>query len=215
VVTDGPGQQDGKDLPVDPGVPQTTPATARRWANWVLRERWDILLVIAAGGALGSLARWAVTEVVSNDPWHLPWGTFLENVGGAFALGLLMVFVLDVWPPHRYLRPFLAVGVLGGYTTFSTYMLDTHALLVDGHAPAALGYLFGTMIIGLLAVGAGVLLARITVRSAQRRLSRRAARHDRPRGGRVEASAHPRSSSDSEPDPGIDPDPDQTARRTR
>ena len=210
-MTDGPGRHDGKDLPVDPDVPESTPAAARRRANGVLRNRWDVLVVIAAGGALGSLARWEVSEVVPNDSWRVPWGTWIENVSGAFALGLLMVFVLDVWPPHRYVRPFVGVGVLGGYTTFSTYMLDTHALLDDGHAAAAFGYLFGTLITGLVAVAVGVLLARITVRAAHRR-SHRSTREEGPHHGHLEAT--PRQAG-SGSDPDIDPDHDPTARRTR
>lgn len=134
-----------------------------------LRERGDIVLVIAAGGALGSLARWAVSQAVPGSPWGIPWGTWLANVTGGLALGVLMVFVLDVWPPRRYVRPFLGVGVLGGYTTFSTYMLDTRTLLADGHVAAALGYLFGTLVAGLLAVAAGVVLARSLVRLGERR----------------------------------------------
>jgi len=145
----------------------------RRRAAGMLRERWDILLVIAAGGALGSLARWAVTEAVPHSPWGVPWGTWLENVGGAFVLGLLMVFILDFWPPSRYVRPFFGVGVLGGYTTFSTYMLDARDLLAEGHLPAAFGYLFGTVVAGLVAVAAGVILARLAVRAAERRHQRR------------------------------------------
>ena len=66
---------------------------------------------------------------------------------GSFLLGVLMVFVLDVWPPHRYVRPFLGVGVLGGYTTFSTYMLDTRACWRRG-AGDAFSYLFGTLLAG-------------------------------------------------------------------
>ena len=133
-----------------------------------VRDRWDILLVVALGGALGSLARHAVTEAAPRSPWHIPWGTWVANVSGAFLLGVLMVLVLDVWPPSRYLRPFLGVGVLGGYTTFSAYMLDTRVLLADGHLPAALGYLFGTLLAGLAAAVAGTLLARALVRPRRR-----------------------------------------------
>jgi CrcB protein len=106
----------------------------------------------------------------------------VENVTGAFALGVLMVFVLDVWPSHRYLRPFLGVGVLGGYTTFSTYMLDTRGLLADGHDLSAVAYLFGSLVLGLLAVAAGVLLARVLVQLAERRRRRRREQRSRQRG---------------------------------
>lgn len=137
-----------------------------------LRDRWDILIVIAAGGALGSVGRWAVNEALAHRDDQVAWGTAVENVSGAFALGLLMVFVLDVWPTTRYLRPFLGVGVLGGYTTFSTYMLDTRSLVVTGQVPAAFGYLFGTLLTGLVAVWAGILLARAVVAGAVRRQQR-------------------------------------------
>jgi len=135
----------------------------------VLTSRWDILLVISAGGALGSLARWGVGEAL---PWSgegFPWATFVENVSGGFALGLLMVLVLDVWPPRRYVRPFLGVGLLGGYTTFSTYMLETRDLLAGGEVPTAFAYLGGSLLAGLVAVWLGVGVARVAVRRAQRR----------------------------------------------
>ncbi|MGH3329998.1 MAG: fluoride efflux transporter CrcB [Nocardioidaceae bacterium] len=153
----------------------------RAWPS--LRERWDILLVISAGGALGSLARWAVGELL---PWTgvgFPWATFVENVSGAFALGLLMVFVLEVWPPGRYVRPFVGVGLLGGYTTFSTYMLETRDLITNDRAPLAMVYLFGTLGVGLVGVWSGIVLARTAVRSARVRRHR-----DRPTDGASEQS---------------------------
>jgi CrcB protein len=107
---------------------------------------------------MGSLGRWALG--LGLDAWgSFPWATFVENISGGFALGILMVFVRDVWPPSRYVRPFLGMGVLGGYTTFSTYMLDTRSLVVDDRLLAAV-YLFGTLIAGLSAVWVGVALAR-------------------------------------------------------
>ena len=127
----------------------------------LIRSHADVLGVIAAGGALGSVARWAVGEALPAGSHGFPWSTFVENCTGAFALGALMVLVLDVWPPHRYLRPFLGVGVLGGYTTFSTYMLDARDLLA-----------------GLLAVWLGIVGARATVAGARRR--RRSTHHEQP-----------------------------------
>lgn len=126
--------------------------------------RWDVLLVVAAGGASGSLARWALGQALTAPPGGFPWATFLANVSGAFAIGVLMVFVLDVWPPSRFVRAFLGVGVLGGFTTVSTYMLDTRALLAADGAPLAAAYLFATLATGLAAVWAGILLARLATR---------------------------------------------------
>ncbi|MFA6298135.1 MAG: CrcB family protein [Nocardioides sp.] len=200
-MTDGHTQRHAEELPTDPDVT----AQARLPAGHLLRDRGDLLLVIAAGGALGSLGRWAVSQAVPSAPWRIPWGTWVENVSGGLALGLLMVFVLEVWPPRRYLRPFLGVGVLGGYTTFSTYMLDTRALLADGHAAAAFGYLFGTLITGLLAVAAGVLLARVLVRIGE---SRRRRRHEQHTRDPAEARTGQPGRSDAEAsNPDIIPDP--------
>jgi CrcB protein len=135
----------------------------------VLANRWDILAVIAAGGALGSLARWQLSRLLPHPAAAFPWATFDTNVSGCLLLGVLMIFVLEVWPPSRYVRPFLGVGVLGGFTTFSTYMLDARGLLASGHATTAGAYLFGSLVAGLAAVWAGITLARLAIRLARAR----------------------------------------------
>lgn len=119
---------------------------------------WDLVLVIAAGGAFGGAARFLLNRAVPTTDF--PWATFAENVTGCLLLGALMVFLLDVWTPGRYLRPFLGVGVLGGFTTFSAYTSETRALLLDGRVPAALMYVFGSLIVGLLATWTGITVAR-------------------------------------------------------
>jgi CrcB protein len=143
-----------------------------RHASSVVRDRWDVLAVIAAGGALGSAARYGAGVLLPHVPSEIPWSTFTVNIVGGFLLGLLMVFVNDVWPPRRYVRPFLGVGVLGGFTTFSTYMLDTHALLAAGRLPVALLYLFATLLVGLVAVWLGLLVGRGATGSRHRRAQR-------------------------------------------
>lgn len=148
----------------------------------------DVLAVIALGGALGSLARWGVGRLILHDTGQLPWSTLVENVAGAFVLGALMVLLLEVWPPSRLVRPFLGVGVLGGFTTFSTYMLDTQDLLRAGRPGAALGYLFATLLLGLVASWAGVALTRGVVEARhQRDLRTRHTEHHTPT--RVEGEA--------------------------
>jgi len=98
-------------LPVDPDVSvgrrSRTRVRSRSVGQQVrrtLRSRWDILLVIAAGGALGSLTRWGLAEALPTRRGSFPWATFTENISGGFALGVLMVFVIDVWPPSRYVQ---------------------------------------------------------------------------------------------------------------
>jgi CrcB protein len=140
-----------------------------RTVRRVLTARWDVLLVIAGGGAFGSLARWELSQLLPPRAGAFPWATFTANMSGCLLMGVLMVFVVDVWPPSRYVRPFLGVGVLGGYTTFSTYMLDTRGLLVSGHVAVAGEYVFGSLLAGLAAVWLGLAGARLVVRSARRR----------------------------------------------
>lgn len=126
--------------------------------------RWDLLAVIALGGMLGSLARWSLTLVLPPAPGRFPWATFTANVSGCLLMGALMVVVLELARPGRYLRPFLGVGVLGGYTTFSTFMLDLHGLADGGHALTAAAYVAGSLAAGLGAIRVGALAARLASR---------------------------------------------------
>ena len=149
------------ELPVDPDLLDSDrsspfPPGARRSST----RRWDVALVIAAGGAMGGAARWLVNQVWPPTTGTFPWSTFVENVTGCLLLAALMVFLLDVWSPGRYLRPFLGTGVLGGYTTFSTYTADTAGLLRAGQTPVAIWYLFGTLAAGLAATWIGMATVR-------------------------------------------------------
>lgn len=130
----------------------------------LFRGRGDVLAVIALGGAVGSTARYAVALLLPHAPDRIPWSTVTANLTGAFALALLMVFVNDVWPSNRYVRPLLGVGVLGGYTTFSTYMLDAHALAAAGAFGALVAYVLVTLVGGLIAVRLGAAFGRLLTR---------------------------------------------------
>jgi CrcB protein len=159
--------------PVEPDLPRPEPPARPHPSAWRLaRERWDLLLVISAGGALGSLARWGLGVAFPHPADRVAWGTYLANVSGALLLGLLMAFMADVWATTRYVRPFLGVGVLGGYTTFSTWMLDTRGLLAAGEPARAAAYLLGTLVVGLVAVWAGLVLGRGWIMVARRRRGR-------------------------------------------
>lgn len=162
------------DLPVDPDVEPQDRVEPLRFSHLVrplrrlLVERWDVLLVISLGGVLGSLARWGTSVAWPSEPGGVPWATLQVNVLGAGLIGLLMVLVRARGPEGRYLRPFLGVGVLGGYTTFSTYALDVHQLLVDQRAALAASYLVLTVVLGLLAVWCGVGVGTFVVQRARR-----------------------------------------------
>lgn len=123
------------------------------------RRIWGVLAMIAAGGGLGSVARHLVGQALPVRPGAFPWATFLVNVSGCFALGCLMVFVLSVWPPRWYVRPFFAVGLLGGYTTFSTFTVEIVDLVIRGVWTSAAAYAVGSLIAGLVAVWAGGVVA--------------------------------------------------------
>lgn len=121
---------------------------------------WRVLLVVAAGGVIGSLGRWGLAVAVPPEPGAVPWATLAVNGLGAFLIGLLMVAVTDVWPDQRYVRPFWGVGVLGGFTTFSAYAVELRAMLGAGDTRLAAAYLLGTLLLGLAAVTAGLVLGR-------------------------------------------------------
>lgn len=125
-----------------------------------LRAHLPVLAVISIGGGVGAEARFGMALLMPTTPGHFPWGTFLTNVLGCLCIGALMVLITEVWSAHRLLRPFLGVGVLGGFTTFSTYAVEVRGLLRPGSVPLAFGYLAGTVACALLAVIAGVAVTR-------------------------------------------------------
>jgi CrcB protein len=198
-VASGRGERDPATAGV-PAAPVRAPVRRRgrarvrylsRRLQRVVRHRWDILAVIAAGGAIGSLARWGLTQLLPHPADAFPWATFTANVSGCLLLGVLMVFVIEVWPPSRYVRPFLGVGVLGGYTTFSSYMLDARTLLVSGHAGLAGRYVAATLAAGLAAVWVGVTSARLVVRWARRRTGHRQTDQEHPTAASSSTSSSP------------------------
>lgn len=120
-----------------------------------LRRRLAVLAVIAAGGVVGAEVRYGLSLLEIVDDQSRPWLTFMENVSGCLLIGVLMAMLLELTAPHRLLRPFLGVGLLGGYTTFSAYAVDVQRMLVDGRHAAALIYLATTPLAAVLAVWAG------------------------------------------------------------
>jgi fluoride exporter len=85
------------------------------------------------------------------------------NLVGCALIGVLVVLTSEVWPAHPLIRPFLGTGVLGGFTTFSTYTLDAHGLWVAGDRAASVGYLVGTLLGCVAATAAAVTLTRSLV----------------------------------------------------
>ncbi len=127
-----------------------------------------VLPVIATGGMLGATARYAASEAWPTDAHAMPWTTLTVNALGCLLIGVLMVFVVEIGGAHPLVGPFVGVGILGGFTTFSNYAVDTSSLIRAGRPELALGYWGGTLVVALVAVAAGVLLARAAARTAGR-----------------------------------------------
>ncbi|HZU73953.1 MAG TPA: fluoride efflux transporter CrcB [Acidimicrobiales bacterium] len=124
-------------------------------------RRRSVLASIAAGGALGTLARYLLASVVHRSPGSFPWATFWTNVTGSFVLGLVLVLILERFPPTRYLRAFIATGFCGAFTTFSTLAVETELLVRSGHAAVALTYAGVSLAAGLVAVWMGMVSGRL------------------------------------------------------
>lgn len=115
---------------------------------------------VAVGGALGALARWGLGLALPTAPGTFPTTTLAINVVGCLLMGVLVVHVAEVRTVHPVVRPFLGVGVLGGFTTFSTFAVDAQTLLATGHLGTALGYLAATLLGSVGAAWLGLVLAR-------------------------------------------------------
>ena len=123
-----------------------------------------VLAAVSLGGALGAPARYGIAQLVYITPGTFPWGTFWINLSGSFAVGFVLILVLERFPPTRYIRPFVATGFLGAYTTYSTFAVETDLLIKNGHWAIALSYVTASITAGFLAVWAGMVLARAVPR---------------------------------------------------
>jgi CrcB protein len=146
--------------PVDADVDLHVPAQRRELAG----SHGAVLAVIAAGGGIGGVARYGTSQLWPSAPGGFPWATFAVNALGCLLIGVLMVLITEVWVAHRLARLFLGVGVLGGFTTFSTYTAEIRTLLRPGTVALAFAYLAGTLLAAMLAVIAGVWLTRLVSR---------------------------------------------------
>lgn len=124
---------------------------------------WPVIAAVAAGGALGAVARHAVDLGLPAGPGEFPTGTLLINVVGCLLVGAVAGLLR-----RPVLFAFVGPGLLGGFTTLSTYAVQTVDLALRGEVGVATGYLFGTLVLALVAVEAGLLLARGLAHRAHR-----------------------------------------------
>jgi len=111
-------------------------------------------LLAAIGGALGALARWGLSEAVPS-PGGWPWATLLVNVTGCFLLGMLLGILGSRSPQPAWVPPFVGVGILGGYTTYSTFAVEVVRQAEAGAVLLAAGYVLVSVVGGVSALAAG------------------------------------------------------------
>ncbi|HET9076889.1 MAG TPA: fluoride efflux transporter CrcB [Acidimicrobiales bacterium] len=140
--------------PVDPDLVPSRPGRRPAW------QRPGILAAVGVGGVVGACARYELGLAMPYRHGAFPTSTFLINVTGSFALGFLLTLMVERWRPNEYVRPLVATGVIGAYTTWSTYMTDADNLVRDGHPGVAAAYVVASLAAGLAAVYAGTMLGR-------------------------------------------------------
>lgn len=120
----------------------------------------DKYLVVLAGAGFGGLARYMLgTWIMAKYGGRFPLGTFLINISGAFLIGLTMTLLTERLQPHPNWRLFLVVGILGGYTTFSSFEYETLQAVRAGERWMGLLYVAGSVMLGYLAVWLGAALS--------------------------------------------------------
>jgi len=115
------------------------------------------LALVVAGGTVGTLVRALLEDAFGAGRGEWPWATFAINVVGSFLLGLLVAALAARGGDER-IRLALGTGVLGGFTTYSTFIVEVDRLVADGHLGLGTGYALGSVVVGVLAAAAGARL---------------------------------------------------------
>lgn len=122
---------------------------------------WIFILAVALGGAVGSVIRYLVGIGAGRlFGTHFPWGTLIINVTGSFVIGVFAGLFATRWNLLQAVRIFLVVGFCGGYTTFSTFSLDSFYLIERGEFAATAFYMVGSAVLSVGALMAAMHLAR-------------------------------------------------------
>jgi CrcB protein len=123
---------------------------------------FPLIIAVAIGGAIGSVARYLV-GIASGKLFGLefPWGTLIINIVGSFLIGAFVESFAVKWDLPQVARVFLTVGICGGFTTFSTFSLDSYLLMVRGEMWSAAFYMIGSGVLSIAALFAGLQLIRV------------------------------------------------------
>jgi CrcB protein len=136
------------------------PKGFRRVASSASPRDYRELAAVFAGGALGTLARTGLSNLVASDPTRWPWPTFTVNIVGAFLVGYFTTRLLERLPLSSYRRPLLGTGLCGGLTTFSTMQVEMLKMVQHHQYGLAVGYTCASIVVGLLAVYLATALVR-------------------------------------------------------
>lgn len=121
--------------------------------------RLDKYLAVLAGAGLGGLGRYMIgTWIMAKYGGRFPLGTFAINVSGSFLIGILMTLLTERLQPHPAWRLFLVVGILGGYTTFSSFEYEAYQLTREGARWMGLMYVLGSVLLGYIGVWLGAVI---------------------------------------------------------
>ncbi|MFG3338365.1 fluoride efflux transporter FluC [Glycomyces sp. NPDC048151] len=118
------------------------------------------LLAVSAGGAIGAVARYGLNVAFPFHPGEFDVATFIANTVGGLLIGILMVTITEVAPGLNRIRPFVGVGILGGFTTFSAYIVDIGQAANAGATALAVVFAFATMAAALFAAAFGMYATR-------------------------------------------------------
>ena len=122
--------------------------------------KWGVVAAVACGGAIGSVARYFVAQV-QNPSWTgFPYGIFLVNVSGGFIMGVLVELMALRFSVSPEVRAFLTTGIMGGYTTFSTFSLESALLIQKGAMVNAVAYVAGSALLSITALFCGLWIVR-------------------------------------------------------
>jgi CrcB protein len=153
----------------DAGIATESETTSSARRPHPFRGQLPVVTAVAVGGAFGACVRYGTSLLWPTSPGAFPWTTLAVNALGCAVIGVFMVLITDVWAAHHLVRPFFGTGVLGGFTTFSTYTVDIQRLVANGHPRTALAYLAATMPAALLAVWAAATVTRLVIKRRTRR----------------------------------------------
>lgn len=135
-----------------------------KWVHLPVRPAW--LGVIFLGGTLGTALRAGLGTMFPADAGAWPWATWWVNLSGAMLLGMLLEALAETGPDEGWrlgVRLGVGTGVLGGFTTYSAFAVETLQLAQEGAWPVAMGYALGSVVVGVLAAGVGVWAVRRTI----------------------------------------------------